>query len=340
MLRSFRIGTQTETLKSLAPAVLLVLLLAATAGCTVQDAEQGAARRAAQSGESSTGLNGSVDIDGSSTVYPISQKVAEAFREMHPDVQIAVGLSGTGGGFEKFARGEIDINDASRPIKETEVKRCAENGIEFLEVKIAIDGLSVVVNPANDWCDCLTIAQLHQLWKPGSTIQTWRELESAWPDEKIELYGPDTDSGTFDYFTEVVNGEEGASRTSYSASADDNLLVQGVSGNKFALGYFGYAYYTANEDKLKALGISAAEDGSACVKPSEQTVESGQYAPLSRPLHLYVNKASLQKPQVARFLQFYLAEGQGLVKEAGYVQLNRDAQQEARAALDAALAKD
>jgi phosphate binding protein len=199
-----------------------------------------------------------INVDGSSTVLPISMAVAEMFAQQHPTVQVPVTSSGTGGGFKKFAAGEIDINDASRPIKPEEIAKCKENGIEYVELKVAIDGLSVVVNPKNNWCDCLSVEQLKRIWEPGSKVEKWSDLDPSWPAVKIKLYGPDTDSGTFEYFTEAICGKAKASRPDYSQSGDDNVLVQGVEGDQYSLGYFGFAYYELNQDKLKIIGIKPA----------------------------------------------------------------------------------
>lgn len=283
-------------------------------------------------------LGGEVRIDGSSTVFPISQAVAEEFQAIQPEVKVVVGTSGTGGGFKKFIGGETDINDASRPIKDSEVKACAENGIEFIELKIAIDGLSVVVHPENDWCEAMTTAQLKSLWEPGSKISRWNQIDPSWPDEEIKLYGPDKDSGTFDYFTEEICGEGGATRTEYTPSTDDNVLVTGVSGDKYALGYFGYAYYAENSDKVRALGIADGDDVSLAVSPDPETIEGGSYKPLSRPLFLYINRKSLAKPQVAEFLRYYLSEtGQKLVSDVGYVKLDSATVEAASKALEAGI---
>lgn len=276
-------------------------------------------------------------IDGSSTVYPISQAVAEEFQESHPNVKIVVGTSGTGGGFKKFVAGETDINDASRPIKEKEETQCKENNIEFLEMKVAIDGISVVVHPENDWCSAITVSQLKKLWEPGSKVTKWNELDPAWPDHEIQLYGPDTDSGTFDYFTDVICGEEGASRTEYTPSSDDNILVRGVSGGKYALGYFGFAYYLENAKKLKAVAVSATDDIADAVAPTPETIEGGKYVPLSRPLFLYVNKARLARSELAEFLTYYLEAGQDLVSEVGYVRLGEETHAETVDALKQAI---
>lgn len=280
-----------------------------------------------------------VAIDGSSTVFPISQAVAEEFQKQHSDVKVVVGTSGTGGGFKKFVLGEIDINDASRPIKQKEIDACKESKIDYIELTIAIDGVSVIVNSENDWCDALTVEQLRAIWNPESQITNWNKVDSSWPDEKIQLYGPDTDSGTFDYFTEAICGEGGASRSDYTPSADDNVLVRGVAGDRYSLGYFGYAYYTENKDKLKIVGIAPGNDKAASVIPTDESIESGEYVPLSRPLFLYVNKASLKKPEVAAFLEYYLHEGQSLVSEVGYVRLSEAVHSETRKTLEDALGK-
>lgn len=301
-------------------AAQMFLGVAILAGCTVKDAETGAG--GSSKNQADGGISGTIVIDGSSTVFPISQAVAEEFQRQYSGVKVTVGTSGTGPGFSKFMLGETDINDASRPIKQKEIDACKKNGIEYLELKIAIDGLSVIVNSQNDWCDCLTVGQLRAIWEPKSKIVKWSDVDPSWPSEKIRLYGPDTDSGTFDYFTEAICGKGGASRSDYTPSVDDNVLVRGVAGDLYSLGYFGYAYYVENKDKLKIVGIASGDDKSACVKPTRETIEAGQYVPLSRPLFLYVNKASLKKPEVATFLKYYLQEGQDLVGEVGYVRLS------------------
>jgi phosphate transport system substrate-binding protein len=302
----------------------LALILSAS-GCIVRD-----------SSGRTTG-RGAIQIDGSSTVEPISQAVAEEFLALNPQVRMMVGTSGTGGGFAKFILGEIDINDASRPIKASEIKGCEQNGVEYLEVKVAIDGLSVVVNAENDWCDCLSVEQLRTIWQRGSTVTTWRDVNSAWPDEPIKLYGPDTESGTFDYFTEAICGAAGNTRSDYQPSTNDNVLVQGVAGDKYSLGYFGYAYYAENKDKMKLVGVSASGDPADCILPTDETIEAGEYAPLSRPLFIYVNKRSLQRPEVADFLRFYLNEGQDYVAEVGYVRLGPQMLAEMRQQLEDAI---
>jgi phosphate transport system substrate-binding protein len=282
-------------------------------------------------------LSGSVTSDGSSTVGPLTQAVAEEFGAVASDVQVSVDTSGTGGGFERFCAGEIDVSNASRPIDDEERAICAGAGIDFYEFTVALDGLTVVVNAENDWVDCMTIDQLNQLWAPDSEVTTWADLNPEWPEEEIALYGPGTDSGTFDYFTDVVNGEEGASRTDYEPSEDDNVIVQGVAGDQYALGYFGLAYYLENQDSLKALQI---DSGSGCVEPSEETVADGSYAPLSRPLFIYVSAASLERPEAQEFARFYLASAATLAGDVGYVGLPGDQSLEVQTKLEGAISGD
>ena len=257
-------------------------------------------------------LGGSVEVDGSSTVYPVSEAVAEEFNKLYPNVRVNVGLSGSGGGFKRFVNGETDISDASRPIRENEAAEAEENGIHYVELRIGTDGLSVIVNNDNDFVDCLTTDELKQIWEPGSELDNWSQVRKGFPDQRLRLYGPDTDSGTFDYFTEELMGEAQLSRADYTASADDNVLVQGVSGDKGAMGYFGYAYYIENKEKLKLVAI---DSGSGCVLPSLSTIPSGEYSPLSRPLFIYVNKAKLENPQVKAFVDFYMEHGPELTNE-------------------------
>ncbi|MFQ5679764.1 MAG: PstS family phosphate ABC transporter substrate-binding protein [Gemmatimonadota bacterium] len=276
------------------------------------------------------GVSGAVAIDGSSTVYPITEAVAEELQRANAAVRVTVGISGTGGGFKKFCAGETDVSDASRPIRAPEREACAANGIEPLEIPVAWDGLTVVANGSNDWAECLTVDELKRIWQPGSTIRHWSEVRPEWPDREIELYGPDTDSGTFDYFTEAIVGEEDASRSDYTASADDNVLVIGVEGDEGALGYFGYAYYEENRDRLKAVAV---DDGSGCVAPSRETVQSGAYRPLSRPLFLYVSREALERPEVRAFVEFYLQNAAELVPQVGYVPLATERYAESLAGL-------
>jgi phosphate transport system substrate-binding protein len=263
-------------------------------------------------------LTGTIEIDGSSTVFPITEAVAEDFHKVNSDVRVNVGISGTGGGFKRFITGETDISDASRPIKDEEAATAAENGIEYIEIKIALDGISVVVNPNNKFIDCLTVAQLKEIWEPDSKIKKWSDLNPNWDDKKIRLYGPGTDSGTFDYFTEEIVGEAQRSRADYTASEDDNVLVRGIAGDRNSLGYFGYAYYAENSRSLKLVDIDA---GDGCVTPSDTTIQDGTFKPLSRPLFIYVNTRSLQRPAVMAFLEYYLEHGAELSTEVGYISL-------------------
>ncbi|MBE0522135.1 MAG: PstS family phosphate ABC transporter substrate-binding protein [Candidatus Methanoperedenaceae archaeon] len=263
------------------------------------------------------GLSGTVKADGSSTVFPISEAVGEEYQKLHQKVRVTIGISGTGGGFKKFCTGETDINGASRPIKDSEIEICKSNDIEWIEMKVAIDGLSVLVNPGNTWVDSLTVAELKSIWEPGSKVKTWKDVRTDWPGEGIYLVGPDTDSGTFDYFTEVIVGEEKASRADYTASADDNVLVQAIAGEKYSLGYFGYAYYIENKDKMKLVAI---DGGNGAVLPSGQTINNGTY-PISRPLFIYVNKESLNRPELKEFVRYYLTEGKEFVPQVGYVKM-------------------
>jgi len=256
-------------------------------------------------------------VDGSSTVFPISEIMAEEYMAENRGSQVTVGVSGTGGGFKKFCADELDVTGASRPIKSSEIEACKAAGIEYMEVPIAFDALTVVVNPRNTWATNMTVEQLKMLWEPAaqSRITRWNQIDPSWPNQPISLYGPGTDSGTFDYFTEVIVGETASSRADYTASEDDNILVLGVSRNRGALGYFGYAYYQENQDTLQAVAI----DG---VLPSEETLLDGTYAPLSRPIFFYVKKSSFEnKPEVQAFVEFMLENATELVPETGYVPL-------------------
>jgi len=261
-------------------------------------------------------LEGTIAIDGSSTVGPIIEAVAEEFLGVAPDVQVTVDISGTGGGFKRFCAGETDIQNASRAIKDEERELCAAAGVEYYELEIAYDGLAIVVNAENDFVDCLTVDQLKAIWSPESTVATWADVNPEWPAEPIALYGPGTDSGTFDYFTKVIVGEEGSSRTDFTPSEDDNVLVEGVSGDEFSLGYFGLAYYEANADRLKLISV---DGGAGCIAPSVETVQDLTYAPLSRPLYVYVSAAALARPEVQEFVRFGVASAAELVEEIGYV---------------------
>ncbi len=302
-------------------AVVALLLFAGCVSAPAQKTEQPATQApTATTAAPVVKLSGAVKIDGSSTVFPISEAVAEEFQKLHQGVKVTVGISGTGGGFKKFCNGETDISDASRPIKSSEKDACAKSGIEYIEIPVAYDGLSVMVNPKNDFVSCLTTAELKKIWEPNSTVQYWSDVRSSWPKEKIKLFGPGTDSGTFDYFTEAINHKEKASRSDYVASEDDNVLVQGIAGEKYAIGYFGYAYYVENKDKLKLVAIDEGK-GKGCLLPSEQTINDGTYSPLSRPIYIYPNKKSLQRSEVKEFVKFYLTEAPKLVKQVGYIPL-------------------
>ena len=257
-----------------------------------------------------------VSIDGSSTVGPITNAVVEEFALENKGVDIAVGVSGTGGGFKKFVAGEIDIANASRPIKDSERKKAEENGIEFLELNVAIDGITVVLNSKNDWISQMTDEELKKLWEHDSKIKKWNDINPNYPNIDIKLYGPDQDSGTYDYFIEEILGHDNKIRADYSPASDDNQLVHGVEGDRGAIGYFGYAYYLAQKDKLKAMDING-------VSPTDENIMEGKYKPLSRPLYIYVNKKSLiEKPLVKSFVLFYFQKANQLVKEEGYVPLN------------------
>ncbi|HBR14490.1 MAG TPA: protein sphX [Candidatus Omnitrophica bacterium] len=263
-----------------------------------------------------------IKIDGSSTIFPITEAVAEEFGKKG-GAKAMVGISGTGGGFKRFCRGETDISNASRPIKQKEIDACREGGVEYLEFQVAYDGLSVVVNPANYWVDYLTVAELKSMWDPSAqnTITQWSQIRTGFPDKKMELFGPGTDSGTFDYFTEAINGKSGSSRGDYTASEDDNVLVTGISGNPNAVGYFGLAYYEQNKSSLKIVPIKE-DAGKDAVVPSRETVMDGSYRPLSRPLFIYVSRNSLKnKPAVKSFTEFYLRNASILSEEVGYISL-------------------
>lgn len=277
-----------------------------------------------------------VKVDGSSTVLPITNAVAEEFRlQEGSKVRIAGSFSGTGGGFKRFCLGELDICNASRPISDEERALCEKNGVEFIALTVAFDGLVVVANVQNDWCDCLTTEQLKAIWKPKSSVAKWSDIDPAWPAEPIRLYGPDTDSGTFDYFTEAIVGEAASSRSDYSQSADDNVLVRGVEGDKYALGYFGMAYYQENKDKLKLLGVDAG-DGQ-CIQPNEETVRNNTYRPLSRPLFIYVRTSSLARPEVREFVKFYVERVGSLVSSVGYVPVPDEVKAKNKQVLEEAL---
>ncbi len=270
-------------------------------------------------------LSGSVTIDGSSTVYPITEAVAEEFREVQPKVKVTVGIAGTGGGFKKFCAGEIDINDASRPIKSSEIELCEKNKIEYIELPVAYDALSVVVNPSNDWAKTLTVKELKTLWAPEAQgkITSWKQIRDGFPDKPVHLYGAGVDSGTYDYFTEAIVGKEHSSRGDFTSSEDDNVLVQGVSGDVASLGFFGLAYYHENSSRLTAVAIDDEDDsnGKGPQFPTVENVLAGVYRPLARPLFIYVRKESVARPEVQALVQFYLKNVSTLSGEVGYITL-------------------
>jgi phosphate transport system substrate-binding protein len=273
-----------------------------------------------KSTETNSSLTGEIKIDGSSTVYPITEAVAEEYRITNPDVKVSVGLSGTGGGFKKFGRGEIDINDASRLIKEAEVQACTENNIKYVGLTVAFDGLAVLVNKENTWVDFFTVEELKKIWEPDAQgkITKWNQIRAGWPAEDFHLYGPGVASGTYDYFTEVVVGKSGSSRGDYTASEDDNVLVQGIAGDKSSLGFFGLAYYEENKEQLKLVGI---DNGNGVVLPTAETVKNNTYAPLSRPVFIYVTDAASKRAEVTDFVKFYLSNASKLVSDVGYIAL-------------------
>mgnify|MGYP000971940304 FL=1 len=267
---------------------------------------------------STSTLKGDIKIDGSSTVYPITEAVAEEFRAVHPKVRVTVGVSGTGGGFKKFGRGETDISDASRPIKEKEAQACADNNISYVGLSVAYDGLAVIINPENDWVDYFTVEELNKLWHPDAqnTIMYWDQIRQGWPHEEIHLFGPGTASGTYDYFAEVICGKKVGTRGDYTASEDDHVLVQGVATDKYGLGFFGLAYYSENKDKLKLVGV---DNGNGPITPSMETVSNGTYTPLARPIYIYVNNSAKEREEVKQFVSFYLKNAGGLVADVGYI---------------------
>ena len=298
-------------------ALALTLVLTACGGSNEQQA----------GGEGQ--LSGEILVDGSSTVAPLSSAAGELFKEEQSGVNVSVQTSGTGGGFKKFCEGQTSISNASRPIKDEEKKLCAGAGVEYVEIVVANDALTVVANKDNTFLDCLTVDELKKLWEPAATgkVTKWNQVNPKFPAEEIKLFGPGTDSGTFDYFTDEINGEEGASRTDYEPSEDDNVIVQGVSGDKAALGYFGYTYFEENADKLKAVKV---DGGKGCVAPSQDTARDGSYAPLSRPLFIYVSKKDWSRPEVKSFVNFYVDNETDIAKAAKYIPLNDEQKTKAK----------
>ena len=301
------------------------LLATATAACGRSGSAADGTNAAISNASSS--LSGRIEADGSSTVGPFVTAAAEDFQSQNPGVQVTVGISGTGGGFERFCAGETDLSDASRPIKEDEeVPVCQKNGIEYTEFQVANDGIAVVTNKENDWATCLTVEQLAKIWGPDSTVDNWNQVDPSFPIQKLTLAGPGTDSGTFDFFTAEINGEEDASRTDYQATEDDNVTVQAVSGDKGGLGYFGLSYFEQNQDTLNDVEI---DGGSGCVAPSSETVQDGSYTPLSRPLFVYVKNTSLQTPEVAAFMKFILDNQAQIAEKALFVPMTDEQAQKA-----------
>jgi phosphate transport system substrate-binding protein len=304
---------RTSLRRTLVPAASIAALALALSAC-------GGNSNASTDGDGSNGATGSISIDGSSTVGPMSKVAAELFNEDNPDVKITVGESGTGGGFEKFCAAETDMNDASRPIEDDESTICGDAGIEYQEMIVGNDALTVVVNKENTWASCLTVDQLKKIWEPKSKLTNWNQVDASFPDEKLDLYGPGTDSGTFDYFTDAVNGEEGASRTDYTPSENDNTIVQGVQGSKGGLGYFGYSYFEQNSDTLTAVEI---DGGDGCVAPSAATVADGTYTPLARPLFIYPSVTNAKdNSALATFVDYYVTNAAKIADAAQFIPLN------------------
>ncbi|MFI6507556.1 PstS family phosphate ABC transporter substrate-binding protein [Streptosporangium sp. NPDC050855] len=320
-------------LSAVATAALVVSLAAACGGDAKpsSDGSTTAANPSAAGGEGSAQLSGEIKIDGSSTVAPLTQAASELFSEEQPQVKVPVGTSGTGGGFERFCAGETDISNASRAIKDEEKAACDAKGIKFTELTVAVDALTVVVSKENDWATCLTTDQLKKMWEPAAEgkVKTWKDVDAKFPAEELKLYGPGTDSGTFDYFTDEINGEEGASRKDYSPSENDNDIVTGVAGAKGGLGYFGFTYFEENAAKLKALEI---DSGEGCVAPSVESAQGGKYTPLARSLFIYPSTTAAKRPEVAAFLDFYAGNINAIAKDAKFIPLNSE--QEAKLKAD------
>jgi len=310
-------------------------LAAAAVGCSLvlaacSSSDDDTATPGASGSPAGAKLSGTIQIDGSSTVAPLSEAAAEGFQEENDGVKVVVGTSGTGGGFEKFCAGETDISDASRPIKDKEAATCKAKGIEFEEITVANDGLAVVVNKDNP-IKCLTVEQLKKIWEPNSKVANFKEVDPSFPDLPLKLFGPGTDSGTFDYFTDEINGEEGASRTDYQPSEDDNVIVQGVQGNKGGLGYFGLSYVEENPDALKAVAV---DGGDGCVAPSTETVLDGTYKPLGRPLFIYATTKTVERPEGLAFLEYYIENSDEIAEQALYVPLSDKQKKEATAKIE------
>jgi len=308
-------------------------------GCTVEEAGAPAAGNGTTAPVAASGEPTRIQVDGSSTVAKVAAAVAEEFQGKFSDVKVQLKVTGTGTGFKEMIAGRIDIANASRAIKDSEKADCEKNGIELLELMIALDGLTVCVNHDNDWVDSITVAQLKKIWEPGSTVKTWKDVDAAWPDVPLVLFGAGEESGTFDYFTEVINGKEDAIRENYSPSADDNVTVTGVSGEKGGMGFLGCAYYHSSQDKVKALKISTTDDPADGVAPTPEAVKSGAYKPLARPLFIYVKKSSLERQDVQDYIRFFLNEGQAQVSRVGYMDISEDQLKVSRDAFEAAIKK-
>ncbi|MGL5614736.1 MAG: phosphate ABC transporter substrate-binding protein PstS family protein [Sarcina sp.] len=300
--------------KVLTAALLVTTTMVTLGGC-------GSSDTGAKGDSGKATLAGEIKVDGSSTVAPITEAVAEEFNKEHKDVKLPVGISGTGGGFKRFTVGETDIQDASRPIKDSEKEKAKENGVEYTDFTVAYDGITVVVSKDNDFVDSLTKEELKKLWEPDSKIKTWKDLRPEWPAETIKFYTPGPDSGTFEFFTEAIVEKAKAMRTDVNPSEDDNVLVQGVAGDKNAIGFFGYSYYEANKDKLKAVKVDA---GKGAIEPTFETIKDGTYVPLARPIFIYVNNKSLERPEVKEFVKFYIENAESLVKAVGEIPLTAD----------------
>jgi phosphate transport system substrate-binding protein len=305
-----------SSVRHVAPLLVLVFTLAACGGGSNSG------------GTGSSGGSTLVTLDGSSTVFPISEAVAEEFQKANKGINVTVGISGTGGGFQKFCRGEIDISDASRPISATEVAACGKSGIEFIEMPVAYDGIAIAVNPKADWADKITVAELKKLWAPEAQgqVKKWNQIRASWPDREIHLFGAGVDSGTYDYFTEAVNGKAKASRGDFTSSEDDNVLVQGIGSDELALGFLPFAYYEENASRLKLVPVDdeKADNGGGPILPSPDTIKTGTYQPLSRPVFIYVSKKASDRPEVQKFVEFYMNNAETLVREVNYVGLGAE----------------
>ncbi len=327
-----RLAAMITRLGTISALLLLSVFLAALAAGCGRPGDPGLAGSTAPTGGER--LSGRIQADGSSTVGPYATAAAERFRDVQPAVQVTVGVSGTGGGFERFCRGETDLSDASRPITDEERQACEAKGIDYVEFHIANDALTVVVNAGNDWATCLTVEQLKQIWEPGSKVNRWSDVDASFPDEKLSLFGPGTDSGTFDYFTGEIVGEEGASRSDFAATENDNVIVTGVSGERGGLGYFGLSYYEQNQGTLKALEV---DGGDGCVAPSVEAAQAGTYRPLSRPLFIYAKKASFGRPEVEAFIGYILDHETEIARAAQFVPLTGEQTLKARTSYESAL---